>query len=616
MSIKRPRLRPVAGLTMFFAVAAAALFIAPAAFATSAGYTSVDETIDGTGHCANGNPNVNCNIYDSKTSVWLNGGPSAFSGDGSYFFAVLDPSGQANPNDGTPGNLSDDFDAYTNRTFSVSGGVVSYLGGHQFDTTSSAPDLGKIRLVNYADTTNPGGVYILAICSLASGYPVTPSNCKYDAFKVKSGSVSTAADLTISKDANGSNKNTFGWTIGKSVDKTIVKQVGGTATFNYTVTVTKDGGTISDVKVTGSIAVFNPNVDASNNTVGVDITGVTDVLSDSTVCTVTGGGAQTLSNFETDFPYSCDLGSSLPSGELDNTATVSWDTQTLGGGLGELTGNTATFTFSNISFTETKVHDCVTVTDPNSPNPPLPADTCASNTYKYSKTVNVPAFDCVDYNNTATFTAKDDATYTGSASQKVTVCGPAKTGALTMGFWQNKNGQGIITGQAKTGVCASGTWLRQFAPFQDLSATATCAQVATYVYNVIKAANAGGAAMNPMLKAQMLATALDVYFSDPALGGNKIGAASPLGGVAIDLTLICKMIDSSGGTATCSGTFQNTSSAFGGAVCPNTTVLALLTYAAGQSNSGGSTWYGQVKGTQELAKNTFDAINNQVAFKC
>ena len=46
--------------------------------------------------------------------------------------------------------------------------------------------------------------------------------------------------------------------------------------------------------------------------------------------------------------------------------------------------------------------------------------------------------------------------------------------------------------------------------------------MATYVTNVIKAANASGAAMNAMLKAQMLATALDVYFSDPALGGNKI----------------------------------------------------------------------------------------------
>jgi hypothetical protein len=192
------------------------------------------------------------------------------------------------------------------------------------------------------------------------------------------------------------------------------------------------------------------------------------------------------------------------------------------------------------------------------------------------------------------------------------VCGPAKTGALTIGFWQNKNGQAIITGQAKTGVCPSATWLRQFAPFQDLSPTATCAQTGTYITNVIKAASSAGTTMNPMLKAQMLATALDVYFSSPALGGNKIAAPSAIGGVAIDLTKICKMIDASGGTATCGGVYQNVSAAFGGAT--SLTVSQMLAYAASQSNTGGSAWYGQVKATQELAKNAFDAINNQVAF--
>jgi hypothetical protein len=187
-----------------------------------------------------------------------------------------------------------------------------------------------------------------------------------------------------------------------------------------------------------------------------------------------------------------------------------------------------------------------------------------------------------------------------------------KTGALTIGFWQNKNGQAIITGQAKTGTCASATWLRQYAPYQDLSATATCAQTATYVLNVIKAASAAGTTMNPMLKAQMLATALDVYFSDPALGGNKITAPHPIGGVAIDLTKVCKMIDGSGGVATCAGTYQNVSAAFGGA--SSLTVSQTLAYAASQSNVGGTAWYGQVKATQELAKNAFDAVNNQVAF--
>jgi hypothetical protein len=192
-------------------------------------------------------------------------------------------------------------------------------------------------------------------------------------------------------------------------------------------------------------------------------------------------------------------------------------------------------------------------------------------------------------------------------SDTATVNFPAGTldGARTMGFWQNKNGQGIISGQATTGVCPSATWLRQYAPLQDLSATATCANVATYVYNVIKAADCGGSTCNAMLKAQMLATALDVYFSDPALGGNKLNAPSPIGGVTIDLTAICTDIP------TCSN-HVDVSSAFGGAT--SLTVSQMLAYAASQSNVGGSTWYGNVKAAQVLAKDAFDAINNQVAF--
>jgi len=178
-----------------------------------------------------------------------------------------------------------------------------------------------------------------------------------------------------------------------------------------------------------------------------------------------------------------------------------------------------------------------------------------------------------------------------------------------MGFWQNRNGQGIIKADGTTaGVCNLTTWLRQYAPFQDLSATATCTQVANYVNNVIKVASATGASMNAMLKAQMLATALDVYFSDPALGGNKIKAPAPIGGLTIDLTQICSAISGS----TCVGPYQDVSSAFGGAT--SLTVSQMLTYAASQSNVGGSTWYGNNKVTQQLAKNAFDAINNRVAF--
>src|ERR1051325_1714729 len=110
---------------------AVSLWSAPSLAVSGAAFTTVDEFVDGAGHCKNGNPNVNCNIYDGKQYVWLNGGPSvAYVGDGDYFFAVLDPGGQADPNDGSPKNLSSPNDAYTDRTFSVAGGTVSYSGSH------------------------------------------------------------------------------------------------------------------------------------------------------------------------------------------------------------------------------------------------------------------------------------------------------------------------------------------------------------------------------------------------------------------------------------------------------------------------------------------------------
>jgi hypothetical protein len=175
-------------------VGALAYATTPAWAVSGAGYTTVNTAVDGNNHCKNGNPGVNCNIYDGKEFVWLNGGPAAngLGPDGRYFFAVLVPGGQPDPNDGGAKNLSDDYDAYTNRTFTVTNGEVSaYAGSHTFDSGSGggAHPNGKppfIRLFPYADTTNPGGVYIMAICSLGAGYPVVPKSCKYDAFKVRS----------------------------------------------------------------------------------------------------------------------------------------------------------------------------------------------------------------------------------------------------------------------------------------------------------------------------------------------------------------------------------------------------------------------------------------------
>ncbi len=601
---------------------------------TGAAFTTTNTNIDGTGHCKNGNEDVNCNIYDSKDFVWMNGGPVAASvGDGDYFFAVLSPGAQADPNDGSDDNLSDISptsgtgagDAYTDRTFSVSGGTVTNTGTHLFDSN-------KIRLMGYDDTTNPGGVYILAVCSLADGYPVDASDCKYDAFKVQKEEAPPALDLTIVKDAAGSNNNKYTWQITKDVDKTLVQQVGGQATFNYTVEVTHDGGTISDVTVSGTISVFNPNEDGQDNPVPVDIDGVTDQLSDGTVCDVTGGGAQTLTQFQTDFPYTCDLGDELPASTLENTATVTWSSQFLDNGA-TLDGSSADFTFDEgISFTENTIDECVSVDDTVAGHL---GDVCVGDdnpsTFTYSNTVNVPASGCVDYDNTATFTTNDTEA-TGSADQTVTVCGPEKTGALTIGFWKTTNGNGLIGAYcAPASKPSLQTYLKSLGagagPFSNAPA---CSSMVTYVNSILKGASATN--MNIMLRAQMLGTALDVYFSDPNLGwtsgklsGKKppsvfFTGTSPLGSFVMDLTAICPMIDNTTtGTAKCK-LGQPSTDGFASGAFPwaSQSVQGILDYEATVPPFGGTlaapVWYSGNRTKQEIAKNTFDQINNQQAF--
>ena len=406
------------------------------------------------------------------------------------------------------------------------------------------------------------------------------------------------ADLTVSKTATPTFTRTYLWKISKSVNKTLVQQQGGSAIFNYTVKAEQSGVADSAWAVSGKVTVTNPN---DWQDIVVDVTDAID-----------NGAAARLRAVEP--PSTCphrNPSSSITPARMPlpesaagtNTATATWNAATSYTPTGTANG-TAPVAFTTPTTT---VNKTITVTDTFNGGTAstlgyvtaTDAEPYASKTFTYPRTIsNTTGGQCQAYDNTATITQTSQ-----SDSETVTICNTA-TGGKTIGFWQNPNGQAIIKGgYASSGVCNSGTWLRGLLPFQDLSATATCSQVATYATNVIKAANASGTAMNAMLKAQMLATALDVYFSDPALGGNKIGAAQPIGGVKIDLTSV---------QAIGSSSYQNTSAAFGGASCR--TVVQLLADAALQSNAGGSVWYGQVKATQELAKDTFDAINNQVAW--
>jgi hypothetical protein len=616
--------------TVGLVTALAALVVVPLALAGAIKLTLA---------CINGpDPSVNCNIYEQKEDVFLSGSPvQASLGSGTYYFAVVSPGGQPDPNPGALDLLSSDDGIQ--REFSLdSAGAITNLGDHLLDSN-------KLSVFPYDDTPNPGGVYILAVCKISSSQNtaaitlpnVDPKDCKYDAFKVKESAAPGASGPTILKDAAGSYTNTYTWDIGKSADKTIVRQTGGTASFTYTVHVTHDGGTISDVTISGTITVFNPND-------GNMVADVTDALSDSTACSVTGGSAATLVSGDNTFNYSCDLGDTLPASSLDNVATVTWADQTIDDGF--LLGSHADFTFNSVSFTGTDADKCTTVTDPvpsggTSNDNPFPktvcvgdsgdggAGTAASNgfTFTYHVSYNV-GVNCTSYTNTAT--ESTDGQY---ASVTVMVCGPSNNSALTIGFWKN-NGQQLLQyyacPSAKTSLANYLKGLGAGAgPFTD----ATGCDLRTYVTNILKGATATN--MNVMLKAQMLATALDVYFSDPALGytttsANKTKPPStflthgPLGSFNMDLTAICPMIDNTTtGTATCKNNTPSTNGVTSGAfpASPHT-VQWILNFAAtidvspwtNGAYSGSNNWYAGNRTLEEILKNTFDQINNNDAF--
>ena len=448
----------------------------------------------------------------------------------------------------------------------------------------------------------------------------------------------TGIDLAVSKTATPTFTRTFNWSIQKLVDKTQVEQSGGSITFNYTVNVAETGFVDTNWQVNGAITVANANAFA--------ITGVnvSDAVDDSGNCMITdanGGINETVpAGGSLSLPYTCTY-SSQPAYNVtaNNTATATWDGTKFHTPDSSMTGS-ASFVFNSGSAgNPTNVNQTITVTDCfNSPCPPGTLTTLgtltgtttqpfASATFTYSHTVpNAAPGTCASYPNTATITQTGQ-----NSSQNVTVCN-TNTGALTMGFWQNKNGQGIITSYCGgTGGTSLDTFLRQFNPYQDLSATATCSQDASYVTGIIKAAQCTSSTntCNTMLRAQMLSTALDVYFSTPSLGGNRIGAfnglggSTPaLGGVAIDLSKVCAMIDGSTGS-TCSGVTEDARPEFG--IAPpalGTTVGLMLLYSdflSGVNGSpvasspNGSTWYKNIKARQVIAKDAFDSINNQKA---
>ena len=134
-----------------------------------------------------------------------------------------------------------------------------------------------------------------------------------------------ASELSATKDANPSYSRTFEWEIVKSVDQASQTiPAGGSATFNYTITVTHDEGTDSDWQVSGQITVTNPN------TAVVTGVTVTDAIDDpNAICAVSGGSSTIPTSGAIAFDYVCTYSAAPASPSQTNTATISWPAQTL-----------------------------------------------------------------------------------------------------------------------------------------------------------------------------------------------------------------------------------------------------------------------------------------------
>jgi hypothetical protein len=438
-------------------------------------------------------------------------------------------------------------------THIVCGQVDSYGGTHAKDNTYQATDGLLIGLAPFDDTSNPGGVYILATCFLGSSsavHTVAPSDCKYDAFKVRGPTPPEGGvDLTGLKTATGSYTRSFSWTTTKTASPTYVATNANTTTANYVVTVIKSAGVDSGFTVGGQVMVFNSN---DSEVTGVSVADAIGLTS----CTVTGGSSSIAAGDSATFNYTCSLTGVTASSTGTNTATISWDQASIN------SPNASATAMANWDFSAspTLVGNCTTVSDTLKG---LLGTVCDTHTFNYSLSLNVPTAGCTTYPNTASETTSGT-----SASASVQVCRTNSNG-FTMGYWANKNGQAQIAG-AYAGIC---TYLAQYSNVLTMPSPCTARSLDAYVSSVISAANASGTGA-PMFKGQFLATALSAYFSSSLANT----------GIAVD------------------------SSIFGSSCLK---VSALLTfgntnYAALSAN----------KTTFMAVKSVYDSINNDIAVTC
>jgi hypothetical protein len=327
--------------------------------------------------------------------------------------------------------------------------------------------------------------------------------------------VRPAAELTIEKTAVPTYARDFDWTIDKSVTPALITTAEDTATFHYTVAVTKGAAVDSGHAVSGVITIFNPN---GAGTPAATITSITDaiegdpaaascVLDYNGVTAGLGTAPTSIASGGTVLvDYTCTFASAAAALLTDsNTATVNWvDPNTQAGLDASAVQGYAWPAPATVTDHEVVVQDVF-----NGLPPEVLGTISASTTFNYDRTVNVPASGCVTYANTATVIETGDDSFDSASVQ---ACRKTNDG-FTRGFWTNKNGAKWIDANE----AAVQTMLNTYS---DVLAgvLATSSSIASH----IAGSNSSGDGF-PQFRAQFLATALSVLKSPGgSLGGQFV----------------------------------------------------------------------------------------------
>ncbi len=220
--------------------------------------------------------------------------------------------------------------------------------------------------------------------------------------------VCSGEDLTIDKVVQQSLTRTYGWKIDKDVNETrLAVGPDGTATFDYTVTVTPQPYSDSLWAMSGTITVTNPNDWPVS---GVTVTDAPTV-GGGVVCSVTGGADVTFAAEETKvLPYVCTF-TSAPDLEGKNVATVVWN-QASAASPGATASKSVDI--DEDDWSEASYNRVITVVDDKTTGTPVTLGTvdwyevtadATKGVFTYQVTLDGPDPDsdlrCVSYTNTA-----------------------------------------------------------------------------------------------------------------------------------------------------------------------------------------------------------------------